>query len=119
MSPYRYRAARADGAMVVGIVDAATAWQANATLAERGLFPVAVAPAEPSERQQRSASRQDLALVFRSIAALVAGGVPLERAVAATESLAPASLRETLADARACLQRGYDFAQAFGQLHVL
>ena len=110
MSPYRYRAARADGAVVVGIVDATTAWQANATLTERGLFPVAIAPADPSER--RSARRQDLALVFRSIAALVTGGVPLERAVAATELLAPASLKETLADARAALRRGQEFAQA-------
>jgi general secretion pathway protein F len=112
MSPYRYEAARADGALVSGIVDASTADLANATLIDRGLYPIALVSAEGDEEARRPASRRDLAIVFRSIAALVAAGVPLERAVGATEPLAGRALRDTLGAARAGLREGKSFAQA-------
>ncbi len=69
---------------------------------------------ESGERVRRLASRRDLAIVFRSISALVSAGVPLERAVAASESLARGALRELLAAARAGLREGQTFAQALG-----
>ena len=100
MTTYRYQAARTDGAIVAGTLDAPSAGEATAVLAERGLFPVAVAPS-PNEQERRPAvRRRDLAIAFRSIAALVSAGVPLERAVGASESLTRGPLRETLATAR-------------------
>jgi type II secretory pathway component PulF len=68
-------------------------------------------PAPPSTRM-RPAGRRELAIVFRSIAALVSAGVPLERAVAATEPLGRGALREVLAEARARLREGRTLAQA-------
>jgi len=112
MSPYRYRAARADGAMVAGVVDGASAEQAGAVLAERGLYPVALAPADPQEDRRPAASRRDLAIAFRSIAALVGAGVPLERALGASESVARDALRDTLATARTQLREGRSLSQA-------
>ena len=47
MTPFRYRAARADGGIVEGLVDAGSAAQASATVTDRGLFPLTVTPAEP------------------------------------------------------------------------
>ena len=83
MNPYSFRAARADGGIVSGTLDAESVSQASATLADRGLYALAVHPAEAEHR--RPASRRDLALAFRSLATLVSAGVPLERAIAATE----------------------------------
>jgi type II secretory pathway component PulF len=110
MSAYRYRAARADGAIVAGALDAASLSEATATLTDRGLFPVELTVAE-AERQA-AASRRDLSIVFRGIAALVAAGVPLERALAASEPLASGLLRETLSAARARLREGASLANA-------
>ncbi|HYU09550.1 MAG TPA: type II secretion system F family protein, partial [Gemmatimonadales bacterium] len=110
MSAYSYRAARQDGAIVTGAIEADSYGQASATLASRGLFPIAVA--EAAEAHRAAASRRDLAIVFRGIAALVSSGVPLERAVAASEPLASGPLRQTLATARERLREGASFANA-------
>src|SRR2546429_7071099 len=114
MTPFRYRAARADGGIVEGLVDAGSASQASATVTERGLFPLTVTPAEAVATARRPASRRDLAIVFQSIAALVSAGVPLERAVASSEALARGPLHEALDDARARLREGESFAAALG-----
>ena len=114
MTPFRYRAARADGGIVEGIVDAGSLGQASGVITDRGLFPLAVIPAEPTAGRRRPASRRDLAIVFQSIAALVSAGVPLERAVASSEALARGPLRDALADARTRLHQGEGFAQALG-----
>src|SRR2546427_6041630 len=117
MTPFHYRAARADGGIVEGLVDAGSASQASATVTERGLFPLTVTPAAAAETSVRPASRRDLAIVFQSIAALVSAGVPLERAVASSEALARGSLRDTLATARTRLREGEAFAAALGAAH--
>src|SRR5947208_1398185 len=117
MTPFRYRAARADGGIVEGLVDASSASQASATVTDRGLFPLTVTPAPIAETSRRPASRRDLAIVFQSIAALVSAGVPLERAVASSEALARGSLRDTLAAARTRLREGEGLAAALGATH--
>jgi type II secretory pathway component PulF len=100
--------------MVHGVIDASSAEQASALVFDRGLFPVALSADQDAEGRRPSASRRDLALAFRSIAALVGAGVPLERAIAASESLARGALRQTLATAREELRQGKGFAQALG-----
>jgi type II secretory pathway component PulF len=110
MSAFSYRAARQDGAIVTGAIEAESHGQAASTLANRGLFAIAVTPI--AEEQRRAASRRDLSIVFRGIAALVSSGVPLERAVAATEPLASRDLRETLEAARQRLREGAGLANA-------
>jgi type II secretory pathway component PulF len=110
MNAYSYRAARHDGAIVTGAIEAESLGQAATTLANRGLFAIAVEPA--AEERRPSASRRDLAIAFRGIAALVASGVPLERAVAATEPLTRGPLRDTLATARQRLHEGTSFGIA-------
>src|SRR5947207_13253126 len=112
MSAYTYRAARQDGAIVSGAIEAECNGQAATILTSRGLYAISLAPA--TEEQRPSASRRDLAIVFQSIAALVSAGVPLERAVASSQALARGPLRETLSDARSRLHEGEGFAQALG-----
>ena len=64
------------------------------------------------EDRRPAASRRDLAIAFRSIAALVGAGVPLERALGASESVARDALRDTLATARTQLREGRSLSQA-------
>ncbi len=112
MTAYRYRAARSDGSIANGVLEAPSANDASATLSEVGLFPFALVAVDRATQQRHATSRRDLAIVFRSISALVSAGVPLERAVAASESLASGGLRATLHAARVGIQEGQGFAQA-------
>ena len=114
MTAYRYRAARRDGALVRGTLEAPCAGRVSSAVTELGLFPIAVTPVDAEDAARPAASRRDLAIVFQSVAALVSAGVPLERAVAASESLARGALRETLGTARARLREGQGLAQALG-----
>jgi general secretion pathway protein F len=110
VSAYSYRAARSDGAIVTGAIEAESHGHASATLASRGLFTIAVA--QVTEDHRPAASRRDLAIVFRGIAALVSTGVSLERAIAASEPLAAGPLRQTLVAARDRLREGASLANA-------
>ena len=112
MSPYRYRAARADGGIVSGVIEAPSAGQATAVLTERGLYAVALDVASDTAGRRRPASRRDLAIAFQSLASLVSAGVPLERAVAATDQVTRGALKEALAAARIGLREGRSLAQA-------
>ena len=112
MQPYRYRAARADGVLVSGLIEGATTAQASAVLVGRGLHPLAIDPAQASEARSRAAGRRELAVMFRSVAALVAVGVPLERALGSSEALSRGRLRECLVAARLQLRDGRSLAQA-------
>jgi len=57
MSAYSYRAARQDGAIVTGAIEAESHGQASATLAGRGLFAIAVSPAVEEHRRGRCGKR--------------------------------------------------------------
>ncbi|MGH7533422.1 MAG: type II secretion system F family protein [Gemmatimonadales bacterium] len=110
---FRYRAVRADGSAVTGVVESPTSVDAARRLGERELFVLALDPATSDHRSTRpSASRRELALVFRSLAALVAAGIPVAKAVTATEPLAHGSLREALIEVRRELGEGRTLAQA-------
>lgn len=108
---YMYRAAGADGRIRRGSVEAASADEASATLLERGLSPIRL-EAAGAAAPRSSAPRRELAVVFRSLATLLAAGLPLDRTLAATEPLARGSLRTTLATARGRLTQGETLATA-------
>ncbi len=111
MTAYRYRAARSDGRIVTGTMDSSRAADLNEVLFSRGLYPIEV-EAAGLESDNRPAPRRDLALVFRSLASLVAAGVPLEKAVAATGGVARGRLAPLLQAARSALREGRSLAQA-------
>lgn len=116
MIRYRYRAAQADGRIVSGLVAASNDGEADSTLLGQGLHPITLVPSTSAGSWKRTASRRDLAIVFRSLATLVAAGVPLERALSASERLPrQLSLRTTLHDARRRLSEGQGLAEALAR----
>lgn len=109
---YRYRAARTDGTVVRGLMRAATADQVGALLRQAGTQPLSVEVVLDEEVPRTRCSRADLAILFRSLASLVAAGVPVERAVGATTAMMRGPLRVALPDIRRALREGQSLGGA-------
>lgn len=108
---FAYRAADARGALQAGTVAAETAEAARAALSARGLFPLEVrAHAEAAARSRLSPD--DLALGLGLLADLLQAGLPLARALAALEELAPAAWQPALPALRAAVREGSGLAAA-------
>ena len=112
---YRYRAARVDGSLLTGRIEASSAGQAGALLVERGLSPIVLEPSTSRASPRRAAGRRELAMVFRGVATLTEAGVPLDAAIGAAERLARGTLRECLVRGRVRLARGESLAQALDE----
>ncbi|HKV69636.1 MAG TPA: type II secretion system F family protein [Gemmatimonadales bacterium] len=115
MTAFRYEAARADGGTVRGRLDAPSGPEAAAILSARGLYPVRVEaatdtlpwwPPRPSTRAR--------AIVIQSLATLVDAGLPLEKALQATEQVATGRLREVLHRAAERVREGASLGAALG-----
>jgi len=110
---YFYRALRRDGTVETGVLDAATAADAFATLTTRGLLPVDVRFEVHSRDRRASISTRDLALGLRILADLVESGLPIARSLHTLEGLAPGSWRQALPQVRQSVREGKSLASAF------
>jgi len=115
VTAFRYAAARVDGATVKGRLDAASRPDAAALLSARGLYPVRIEPVvdgvswwppRPSTRAR--------AIVIQSLATLVDAGLPLERALDATQQVTTGRLRTALNHASSRVREGASLASALG-----
>jgi type II secretory pathway component PulF len=115
MTAFRYEAARLDGATVRGVLDADSSAEAATVLSGRGLFPLAVEPQRerPVWRFGFGSARAQ-ATVFESLASLVDAGVPLEKALRATEAVATGGLRPALARIGTRVREGSSLGAALG-----
>ena len=103
---FRYRAARADGSLELGVLDAASRETASGLLTGRGLFPMDIAE-QAAERSRRARlSSADLALGLRVLASLLESGLPISRALASLDDLAPASWSALLPSIRESVREG-------------
>ena len=105
MPSFAYQAATGDGKLVAGSIDAADRSGAVGRLQERGLVPIQVAL--PGEVRQGKASahlagfvaRQGMAqhrqIFARTLASMLAAGVPLDRSLAVTEELTESPMLRT------------------------
>jgi general secretion pathway protein F len=95
MTTFSFEAARADGAIVRGALEASTLPDATSVLSARGLFPLRVDPARQRRFSRRPSARAQ-AIVFESLASLVETGIPLHHALSATERIASSPLQSAL-----------------------
>ncbi|HEX9611944.1 MAG TPA: type II secretion system F family protein [Gemmatimonadales bacterium] len=109
MKRFRYRAARRDGALVRGVVTADHQAAALDRLSEQRLLPLALEELV-RPRSVRAFPRADLAVLLRGLATLMAAGVPLERALAAMDTLP--RLRGLVASLRRRLREGASLSRA-------
>lgn len=103
---YRYRAARADGSIETGTVEAPTAAAASSVVGARGLFPIEVRLAEAARARRASISAAELGLGLRVLADLVESGLPMARALQTLEELAPRSWHAALPHVRQSVKEG-------------
>lgn len=109
----RYRALTRAGVRKAGVVDAPTEDVATSVLRARGLIVLEVRSAQAGVSFFGARVRSgELAEFTRALSALLPAGLPLARALAVAGDIAPASLRVTLADVQARVERGSTFADA-------
>ena len=112
LATYAYRAARRDGAFETGTVEAPTREGASALLSARQLFPIEIRLETAPEARRRRIPVADLALGLRLLATLLESGLPMGRALAALDDLAPPSWREALPAIREAVREGKSLASA-------
>jgi general secretion pathway protein F len=110
--PYAYRAARRDGAMEIGVVDADSRDAAASLLATRGLMPLELGVAEHERPRHERMPASDLALGLRLLATLLEAHLPVARALAAFDELAPPAWKGALPGIRAAVSEGAGLAGA-------
>ena len=115
---YRYRAARPDGSLELGVLDAPSRESANSALAERGLFPVEITEQAAEESRRPRIPAADLALGLRVLGDLLESGLPISRALAALDDLAPPSWTALLPGLRAKIREGSGLARAMESASV-
>ncbi len=102
---YTFTAVRRDGSRERGVIEAATREAAVALLGGRGVFAIELA--EPLQVQRRArVSAEDLALGLRALVTILASGVPLARALAMLDDLAPESWQAALPELRRRVEQG-------------
>jgi len=106
---------------VRGVIESTSTSDAAAVLSARGLYPVSVeeSPTPDTWHLSPRISAQHLATVFQSLASLVEAGVPLEKALRATQPLATGKLGEALERVGARVREGASLGTALAQEHGL
>lgn len=123
---FRYRASTDAGAMVEGVVRAATRDAALRELRRQQLWPVTVDPVEVRTastdrlRGGASARRRAVAQWTRTMATLVDAGAPLDRALAVAQSQSThAEVADAAAAIRRAVQGGASLAESMRQQPTL
>ena len=119
MEAFHYEALDAAGRTVSGIVQADTARQARAQLRAQGLHPSAIDLVHARERASkpwaRGISSDELSLVTRQMATLLASGLTMEQSLnALIEEAAVPMTREVLGGIKAEITAGLSLAAAMG-----
>lgn len=108
---FGYRAARPNGAIAAGIIEARNASEVSTALAGQGLVPIEIGPAEQPGWRRR-VGRREIAMAFQSLASLVSAGVPLDRAVRASAEVAGRRLGPALVSAANGLRTGKPLSES-------
>lgn len=119
MEAFQYEALDAAGRTVSGVVQADTPRQARTQLRAQGLYPSAVNPVRARERARqpwaRGIASNELSMVTRQMATLLASGLTMEQALSALieEASAPMT-REVLGGVKSEITAGLSLAGALG-----
>jgi general secretion pathway protein F len=119
MEAFRYEALDAAGRTVSGVVQADTSRQARTQLRAQGLHPTSVDLVRARERARqpwtRGISADELSLVTRQMATLLASGLTMEQSLSALiEEASVPMTREVLGGVKAEITAGLSLAAALG-----
>ncbi|HMJ57579.1 MAG TPA: type II secretion system F family protein, partial [Gemmatimonadales bacterium] len=104
---FAFTAVRPNGAVETGVVEAETREAAASLIGARGTFPITVTRRSAGLGGAHTrVGGQDLALGLRALATLLQSGIPLARALAILDDLAPPAWKSALPDLRHRVEQG-------------
>ena len=103
---FAFTAVGPNGAVETGVVEAETREAAASLIGARGAFPVTVTRRSAALGAHARVGGQDLALGLRALATLLQSGIPLARALAILDDLAPPAWKSALPDLRHRVEQG-------------
>lgn len=112
LTPYSYRALRADGTAVSGVIAARTYEDATRRLLEQGLFATATREASRDTARGASPRLDDTAAMLTTLGELLESGLSPSRALALLCDTAPRSWRTRLESVRLAVSEGAAVAAA-------
>ncbi|KTD20414.1 general secretion pathway protein F [Legionella lansingensis] len=118
MGAYHYQALSKTGSTTKGVIEADSERHARQLLRERGMIPTQIRTLTKQQQTRRKdkLSAQDLALLTRQLATLLAAGIPVEESLrGVSEQTEKDKVRELIIGVRAKVVEGYALAQAMGE----
>lgn len=117
MPAFHYQALNRQGANSKGVIEADSERHARQLLRERGLIPTQVRSFTRQKAHRKdNLSSQDLSLLTRQLATLLAAGIPVEEALqGVSEQTEKGKARELVIGVRSKVLEGYSLAQALGE----
>ncbi|HTE46349.1 MAG TPA: type II secretion system F family protein [Gemmatimonadaceae bacterium] len=109
---FAFRAVTSDGSIDAGTVDAATAADARAIVAARGLFVLTIESRGLRRERRDPLSAADAALGLRVLADLLESGLSVSRALATFQDLAPRGWKAALPHIQQSVREGKSLAAA-------
>ncbi|HEY4303833.1 MAG TPA: type II secretion system F family protein [Gemmatimonadaceae bacterium] len=109
---FAFRAAKSDGLIDAGSVDADSAADARALLATRGLFVLDIIDHGPRRTQRARISDADLALGLCVLSDLLDSGLSVARALAVLEEVSPKPWRSALPAIQQSIKQGTSLAES-------
>jgi general secretion pathway protein F len=118
MAAYQYQALNKSGSSSKGVIEADSERQARQFLREQGLIPTQIRPLAKQQqlRKKDKLSAQDLSLLTRQLATLLAAGIPVEESLrGVSEQTEKDKVRGLIIGVRSKVLEGYALAQAMGE----
>lgn len=118
MGAYQYQALKKSGNPCKGVIEADSERHARQLLRDQDLIPTAVFTLKKAihTKNHHKISPQDLSLLTRQLATLLAAGIPLEEALrGVSEQTENQNVRQLIIGVRSKVMEGYGLAQAMGE----
>jgi len=121
MGAYQYQALKKNGQGCKGVIEADSERHARQLLRDQGIIPTQVEPLKKAItlKHKDKMSAQDLSLLTRQLATLLAAGIPVEEALrGVSEQTDKEKVRQLIIGVRAKVVEGYALAQAMGEYPI-
>ncbi len=118
MGAYQYQALKKSGETTKGVIEADSERQARERLRQQGLMPIQISIFKKSSRPKGKDKLrfQDLALLTRQLATLLAAGIPIDESLKGVADQTEHDVTRQLVTAvRSKVLEGYGLAQAMGE----
>ena len=118
MGAYQYQALKSSGNVCKGVIEADSERHARQLLREQGIIPTHVAAFKTTRLKKHSdaLSAEELSLLTRQLATLLAAGIPVEESLqGVSEQAGKDKVRQLVMGVRSKVMEGYALAQAMSE----